>query len=433
MRKVLIITHDFPPLGGGAVLRAQKFAKYLPQFGWLPIIVTADIPVSVEDKSLLDELDSRIKIFRVPSPEKFGIERGLDNKASAGNIVKRKLFSNFFIIWRLLKNRILLNFFIPDRYMFWIPFAYKKCRQIIREEKIDVIYTSSPPISAHFIGYLLKRATKLPWVMDCRDLWLNHIIFAPKTFFGKLIGRRLERKFIFLADKVISATPPITEDFIYRYGRNEKFITITNGYDKEVFDCCHESSYQQDTLRYKTKDKFTIVYTGSLSNYQTPEYFLKAVVELFTEYSELRDNFEIIFAGGIQQDYVAFPAIKFVGFLPYKESVNLICSADVLLLIIYESGISNSILTGKIFDYIGACKPILALIPSGAASDLIKNEKLGLVVSPKDIAGIKRSIFEFYNKWREKKLYTEADYDKLSKSFDRKELTYKLSKILNEV
>lgn len=434
MKRVLLITYDFPPLGGGAVLRTQKFAKYLPKFGWEPVIVTAKKPIYGGDESLLKELGAGVNIYRVYSPEKFGIEKNLSKNFVGGNKIKRSLFSNLLGLWCFLKNRIIVNLLVPDRCIGWVPFAYKECRRIIKEQKIDIIYTSSPPISAHLVGYLLKRTMKVPWVMDYRDLWLSHIIFTPKWFPGKLAGYLLEKAFISRADKVISATVPITEDFLRRYGdvkglkarrSSEKFITITNGYDKEVFEHIYKTSFSK-----KAENKFTIVYSGSLSNYQSAGYFIKAVNELISKHSDLRDDLEIIFSGGIEERYSSEAEIKFLGFLSYEESARLMSSADVLLLVIYESSISGSIFTTKIFDYIGARRPILGLIPDGVAADLMRNEDLGIVVSPRDISGIKSAILDLYGRWKEKKLYMEADYDKLSKEFSREYLTRKLSEVL---
>ncbi|MFA5032824.1 MAG: glycosyltransferase family 4 protein [bacterium] len=425
MKNVLIIAYHFPPIGGGAVLRTQKFVKYLPQFGLMPTVVTTDIPVSIKDDSLLGELDKRIEIFRTVTFEKFGIEKSLDEKIHKQNKEKRVLFAKLLIIWKFFKNTIINNFFIPDRYVGWTIFAYKKCKEIIKRQKIDMIYSSSPPVSAHLVAYLLKCHKKIPWVMDYRDLWLNHNILGPKTKFSKFISNKLEKKFISRADKIISATAIITEDFIDRYKKNNKFITITNGYDKEKFENNH-------TSKYKTKNKFTIVYSGSFSNYQTPEYFLIAIKELLLEHNDFKSDIEVVFAGSVEQNHLVSTIVNFVGFIPYQEAVDLICSADVLLLTIYELQCSKSVLTTKLFDYIGAQNPILALIPPGIASEMIKNEKLGVVVSPKNIPDIKDAILEFYVKWKEKKLYTGANYSVLAKKFDRKQLTYELSKVLNE-
>ncbi|MDD2889364.1 MAG: glycosyltransferase family 4 protein [bacterium] len=426
MENILIIVYHFPPMGGGAVLRTQKFVKYLPQFGLMPTVVTANIPASIKDDTLLEELDKRIEIFRTITFEKFGIEKNLNEKIHENKKAKRTLLLKLLIIWKFFKNTIVNNFFIPDKYVGWTIFAYKKCKEIIKKQQIDMIYSSSPPVSTHLVAYLLKCHEKIPWVMDYRDLWLNHNILGPKTKFSKFINNKVEKKFISRADKVISATTTITEDFIDRYKKNNKFITITNGYDKERFDNNHIS-------KYKTKNKFTIVYSGSFSNYQTPEYFLIAIKELLLEYNDFKSDIEIIFAGSVEKNHLVSSIVNFIGFIPYKDAVDLICSADVLLLTIYELQCSKSVLTTKLFDYIGAQKPILALIPSGIASEMIKDEKLGVVVSPNNIQDIKRAILGLYMKWKEKKLYTGANYSMLAKKFDRKQLTYELSKVLKEV
>lgn len=436
MKNVLIITHDFAPLGGGGVMRTVKFVKYLPQFGWMPTVITADIPIpeSAKDYALLEELNEKVQIYRTRAPEKFGIEKGLIKKANSSKISKGKFLLRILIIWKWVKDNIQKFFFIPDRCALWIPFAYKKCKEIVKSKKIDVIYTTSPPVSAHMIGYLLKGRTKIPWVMDFRDLWFDHIVFGPKNKYRKWIERWLEKRFIKNADHIITVTDSMKENILLRHPKeSSKITTISNGYDAEIFE-------RATTSPYINPKKLTITYTGSLQNYQTPEYFLKALKDLITKKGNLKNEIEIIFAGTMQDKYqkiFGYPPLSeivhYVGFLSYQESVNLLCSSDISLLIIYEELGGASFLTGKLFDYIAAKKPILALVPEGIAADFIRSEKLGAVVQPKNVKEIKFTLEKFYSMWKKNKHINWNVNENTLELFTRKNLTQKLRNILEKI
>lgn len=434
-KRVLIISYYFPPLYSSGGIRIFKFAKYLPQVGWEPVVVTVKIALGVPtDNTLLEELNKKIQIFRVNNPLNFGIERGINKKISNKVGFKSRLLSKSLNLWKCIKNIISLLFLVPDSFICWALLAYRTGNRIIKEQKIDVVYTTSIPVSTHVVGCLLSRKNKIPWVMEFRDLWFNHVIFAPRKRWRIFIEKKLEKRFFKYANSIIAVTSTILEYFTSSYPNvRNKFATITNGYDSDNFKRAKPSVY-------KVKDKFTIVYTGTLLDYQTPIYFFEALESLVNENPDVLANIEVVFAGGMalhyQERFSKPPlssVIKFLGLLPYQEAINLTYSGDTLLLIVYEEMGGNSILTNKLFEYIGARKPILALVPQGVAADLIESEKLGAVVSPRDIQGIKLAILKLYKKWQEKKLYTEANYDRISKKFDRKTLTYKLSKIFDEV
>ena len=168
MKRVLIISYNFPPMGMGGVQRATKFAKYLPSFGWEPIILTVkDVDYFAKDYTLLKELSSDTKVIRTGSFDPLRLSYLLKsimkkNKKSRGET------------YTPLKAKILSWLFFPDNKIGWIPFALSKGLKICKNEKIDLIFSTSPPPSLHLIGYFLKKLTGKVWLADFRDEWIGY-------------------------------------------------------------------------------------------------------------------------------------------------------------------------------------------------------------------------------------------------------------------
>jgi len=429
-KSALIISFGFPPIGGSGVERPLKFAKYLPNFGWRPVVLTVKSAVfhaynltgmenvknlTVYRTGLIDFLNIKDKMIKtsltLPSPAKG---EGLEIKKGPLKYLLG-IFNQYFLI--------------PDDKIGWMPFAVKEAVKIIKKEKIDVIYTTGDPFSTFLIGLMLKKITKKPWVVDYRDSWTDFELTNPMYFKGKYrqaLESLMEFHVLKNADKIISVSPLINDKLQKKHDKidKEKYDLIYNGYDPDDFNNIQ-----------KTKNKkFVITHTGIFNATRSPVMFLGALRELFDEDKKLKENMEIRLIGsslgedineliirqGLSQN------VKVAGYLKHDDCVKEIVNADALLLI--QSYDNLEAYSGKIFEYLYSKNPIIALAPPlGCAAELIKKTKSGIIAEENNTENIKRIIKEIYHK----RDFT-PDMD-IIKQYDRVKLTEKLAKIFDEL
>jgi glycosyltransferase involved in cell wall biosynthesis len=273
MNKVLIVTYYWPPSGGAGVQRWLKFSKYLPEFGWDPIILTVDqvyATYPVTDYSLTNDLPSSVKVFTTPATNYFDIYKKDKSKIpSAGfansvdNTFKGKLL-------RFVRG----NFFIPDPRKGWNKYAFKKACELIEKEGIRHIITTSPPHSTQLIGLKIKkRYPALKWIADLRDPWTD--IYYYKHFYPTIISKAIDLKFeksvLQNADKIITVGRSLKTLFSVKVSDvARKTEVITNGYD--------ESDFKEVTKIIPKR--FTITYVGTLSDIYPIEGLIPALKTL---------------------------------------------------------------------------------------------------------------------------------------------------------
>jgi glycosyltransferase involved in cell wall biosynthesis len=401
-------------MGGGGVIRVAKFAKYLPDFGWFPVILTVRKGECDHlDFSLQKETEGKAKIYKTfsidfPLLYKTIFQRrtklinsiDTNNGESTGCFHKLKVFLDNYI-------------FIPDSRLGWIPFAVFRGIQIVRKEKIQCIYSTGGPWTNHIIALFIKIFTKRPWVVDYRDFWTDDPFnqFRPKI--RQIIDNFLEKKVIYYSDRTISVLP--------------------NGYDPEDFLGKERSK----------SELFRIVYAGSLNKYRTPVYFFEALKEVFAIHQEIRHKVCVSFLGEdgnqyqkIIDEYGLQQNVTFDGYLSHKKAIEKLFESDLLLLISYTGNYSKENaevhLTGKIFEYMATGIPILALTEGRILADLIKKTGSGFVVQPNDICRIKEKILFLYLQWEEQNMSITPDWEQI-KTFDRRKITKDLAEILENL
>lgn len=431
-KNILMIAYYFPPFGGVPVQRTLKFVKYLLSDGWKPVILTVRNGYDhfhPNDPALLEKIPTGVKVARTREMKIFAkIIKYVRDKSPArldggGNDSKLTI--------RILKLRKLLynSLWFPDEKNYWIPGAISKGLWLLVKGDIQVIYVSGYPWSAFLVGAFLSILRGVPLILDFRDAWTLN----PRKFWDSRFHRFWERLVLCQAEKVVFATNMMREGYIDRYPwiDKEKFITITNGYDYDDFK-------RFKGKKKKDKKKFLITFTGTFNDNippldidQTPYYFLQGLSKLLKE-KDIYEYIKVRFVGCFGKNNEALirtmgleDVIELTGHISHDGCIMYQTEADVLLLIIYPCEWSKLVLTGKLFEYIGARKPILALVPDGEAKDLIVNENLGITVGPKDVEGIKDSIFKLYNDWRQDKLKLEVDKS-VFKKYEMKTLTKKL-------
>ena len=420
MNKVLIVTYYWPPSGGAGVQRWLKFSKYLPEFGWEPIILTVDPEYAaypVTDFSLNDDLPSSIRVYPTPAINYFGIYRKNKSKIptagfanSIDNTFKGKIF-------RFIRG----NFFLPDPRKGWNKYAFKKACELIEKEGIINIITTSPPHSTQLIGLKIKKKyPALNWIADLRDPWTDIYYYKQfyPTFISKRIDQRFEKSVLKKADKIITVGVSLKNLFSSKIkGVEYKTEVITNGYDEDDFT----------GITPIIPSMFTITYTGTLSDIYPIAGFLNA----FQIFKDNGNEIILRFIGTVsqnQKDLIQSKSgdsiLEFIPYVDHTAAIQYMLNTSVLLLIIPDHQSNKSIITGKIFEYIASGKPIICLGPlDGDAAGIIGNTEYGKTFSYMDSKGISEYLIQLISG----KSITQKDSNAF---YSRRELTKKITPLL---
>lgn len=427
----LMVSYDFPPIGGGGIQRNVKFLKYLSQLSWDTNVLTVkERDFYVFDYTLLKEIRNT-NVYKSGSLDPVSITfkiKTLLKKFKSKDLKKTTQISKvnegawYVSLYRFLRDW----FFFPDGYGGWIPLAYSKGKKIIREKKPDVLFATFPFPSNAFIVYYLHRKFKIPFVIDFRDGWLDD----PYTDFPSKLHRichgYFEKKIVTAATKVIVYGEPLKISLEERYPvLKNKIEIITNGFDPEDFIDIKPVA--------KNENKIRIVYSGAVYVDRRETYinFIKALTQLD---SSVKSSIEIIFVGDklkwatdLVDEYNLNDIVTFTGYLTHGEALNYLASADVALMFLKIG--DKVALTGKIFEYLGLGLPVMACVePDGACANLLEkiNHNHG-VVSPSNIEEIKNKLEEIAKSSLPKLNREDA------KIFSRKYHTEQLDKILRTI
>ena len=428
MKKVLIITYYWVPAGGVAVQRFLKFTKYLRDYGWEPVILTVkDGSYPYTDAKLESEIPKGIEVHRTKTFEPFEIYnllRGQKGKAvplAVATASKKSLFQR-------LSGYIRANFFLPDARVGWKPYAIKEASNIIDSQKIDAIITTGPPHSTHLIGQALKAKYKLPWVADFRDPWTEifNNQYLPFTEASKAKDKKMEAAVLLDCDVATMIGEGMKSVFPSKY--IPKMEVITNGYDESDFD----RSLQPET------DKYRMRYVGNLLSNQNTTALWAAIAELRLENPDFAKDFELELIGNVDNaikqsiaEYKIDDCTKYVSFIPHSQAITMMQTASVLLSPIHQVANNKLVVTGKIFEYIGAGRPVFLIAPLDSdAALLISKVDGGTVHDYTDKEKMKASLLLYYRQFLNR---TPAKLTNNIENYSRKQLTGKLATILNNL
>lgn len=427
MKKVLIITYYWPPSGGAGVQRMLKFVKYFPYFGIEPIVITVDekkASYQIVDKSLIGDIPANTTIYKTSTFEPFEFYKLLGNKkeiphSGFANETKPSLFQK---IMRFIRG----NLFIPDARKGWNIYAYKMAKEIIENQKIDAIITSSPPHSTQLVGLKLKNEFNIKWICDLRDPWTDIYYYKQMyhTIWAKSIDSEYERKVLENSDAVIVVSESIRDLFKQKTKKNieNKIFVIPNGFDEDDFE-------RNNNIE---SDEFLISYTGTFADIYVIDGFLEAFHNFVLEFS--KSKIKLRFIGKISES-LKFKVnklnlndfVEFKEYLPHKDSVNELLKSSLLLLIIPKMERNEGILTGKLFEYLGSYKPILCIGPvNGNASNIISECNAGKTFDYFDSVSMLKYLKEIFLNEKER----APNIEKI-KSFSRKNLTKIISELIN--
>jgi glycosyltransferase involved in cell wall biosynthesis len=447
---VLVVTYYFPPAGGPGVQRVLKFLKYLGEFGWTPIVLVPENPeYPARDESLLKELPADLIIRRAPIFEPYDLYRKFTGKQAGVPIdvnVNKEAGAKRSISERVAEF-IRATIFIPDARIGWLLSAVKEGRQILKEYPIRAIYSSSPPYTPALVARRLHRISKIPWVAGFRDPWTGFLSTPDRWAIPRAIDRSLEKAVFTEANLVEVAWNGITRDIRGKYPElpAEKFIHVPNGFDGADFPepDIYKRARRLEALCHAEKGlphKCTITYSGSLYGPRNPRSFLQAVELLIARKEIDPAKMTLRFVGRFGapiHEMLDAPAVRSmiekIEYVPHARAVELLLDSDALLLIVDDVLSVAEIVPGKVYEYLGAARPIMAIAPpEGAIGDLLRETNAGEVVRQSDIEGQARIIKRIYDDWTSGESSFAMKLDTISQ-YERREATRKLAGLFDRL
>lgn len=431
MKKVLIITYYWPPTGGAGVQRWLKFAKYFRQYHWEPIIYTPSNPdFPINDDTLLKDIPSDLTVLKTAITEPYDIYRKIMGKKKTETVNqgflsenKENGFLQSIMIW------IRGNFFIPDARVFWIKPSIKYLSDYIQKNKIDAIISTGPPHSMHLIALALKEKFNLPWIADFRDPW-TQIDFYDQlklTDFADKKHKKLEYAVLSKANKVVTISKHCGLD-LEKLAKRPVDV-ITNGFDKDdfVFD-----------KPLPILNGFLLHHIGALNKDRNPYTLWKVLGDLCKENSDIKKDLFIQFTG--KTDAIAFENLKQHGleshvkkseYMPHSDVVKLMAQSPILLLALNNTPNNAGVLSGKLFEYLAAKRPIFGIgLPNGDAAAILKETGAGVMVDFDDYEGTKQQILKLYEHYKNNLLFVSS---KVIDNYSREQCAYQYTELLNGI
>lgn len=416
MKNVLFIVYYFPPMGGSGVQRPLKFVKYLRDYGWNPIILCPD-PGAYHtfDDSLNNELEKlNLEIHRVGGNTPLHLAG--DKRITLPPFVENPL------------RKLSSFFWLPDNKKGWIQPGFEKAIQLIKEKQIEVVFSTAAPYSNLVLAARLKSQTDVKVVMDLRDEWLDSHLIHYATSWHKKKMAQIEKDTLGHADVVTVINQAYKESFGARFPEKDIQV-VTQGFDPADFE---ESSGPKKSTKLK------ILYSGLFYGQRTPENFLTAFKNLTDRKPEIKNLVELQFQGGLTEETLQLVSrlglqntITDFGYVDHKTAVQNLMDADVLWLMVGHLKNAEKVTVGKMFEYFGAQKPILALIPDGDSRSLLNLYQASYYAHPSDLSEIEAALT---------KICTDFTNDQLPKPdtsfvalYNRKNIAGELAQIFSVI
>lgn len=401
-QRVVIVTYYWPPAGGPGVQRWLLFAKYLRNYGITPIVIIPKNPTyPITDTSLCEEVHEDIQIISIPIFEPYRFANFFSKKET--QTISKGLIANS--AQQSLLQKILLyirgNFFIPDARKFWTKPVTTFLKEFLPKENIQTLITTGPPHSIHLIGKKLKESLAIRWIADFRDPW-TAIGYHTKLKLSTKSKRKhleLESEVLQQADHILVTSPGTLDHF--RNKTKTPITVINNGYEP--------IKNEKEVVLDK---KFTLSHIGSLLSDRNPTNLWKALYELTQTDADFAAAFELQLIGTIGENIRKTlkkiglqPFTKTLGYVSHQEAIQLQRQSQILLLIEINSPETRCILPGKLYEYMAAKRPILAIGPKGSDVDLLlKQTQTGSFHHYEALDALKVQILNYFNAYRMKNL-----------------------------
>jgi hypothetical protein len=396
MQKVLIITYYWPPAGGPGVQRWLYFATYLPEFGVQPVVYTPENPhYPLRDEGFTEQVPSGIRVLRKKIWEPYHLAKWLSRRKTqriSAGIINRERPSG--------RERLLLwirgNFFIPDARRYWVKPSVRFLARVLREEGIHTLVTTGPPHSMHLIGLELKKKTGVRWVADFRDPWTS-IGYHEALLPGKRARKKhkaLEQKVLLQADHIVTTSQATREEF--RPLTSQPIQVITNGVSGPL------------NRKEQPEGPFTLAHIGSLLSGRNPVALWRALKNLLETHEGLQKDLRIELTGLVSEETRGSlkalglePYVHLRPYVPHNQALDLQRKAQVLLLLEIDSPKTVGIIPGKLFEYLAASRPILAIGPPGwEAGQMVVACKSGASFGYGQQDAIESQLLQWYRSFR---------------------------------
>jgi hypothetical protein len=428
MNKVLIITYHFPPRTTVASLRPLGLARYLPEFGWKAVILTAALPGRPDSQFEVVETQRRESLALGWGRRLFKLDPEQTLMAQIAQL-KRKL--------RIRSERSPLDLLLaaigeitayPDPQKGWRRFAIKAGEDILRQQEINAIISTSPPVTSHIVAKELKAEFKIPWVADFRDLWTQNYYY-PYSPLRKNVERKLELNTISAADVLVTVSEPAAND-LHSLHKQKPVHSIPNGFDPA----------EVNTTRGNLTNKFTITYTGNLyPGKQSPEPLFAALGDLITDGSMDAGDIEVRFygpeAGWIDKQaerYGLTGIVRQFGMVPREIALNKQRESQLLLLLKWNDPKQWGLYTAKIFEYLAARRPVLAVggFPD-VVDHLLDETKAG--VSGQTGEDIKALLLRLHQEYKSTGTVSYSGDETETSKYSHREMAKRFAEVLDTV
>ena len=438
MKRALIITYYWPPSGGSGVQRWLKFAKYLPQFGWEPVIYTPENPeANTQDTALLKDIVPETQVLKTKIWEPYSIYKailgGKKNTSEGGKRIKANIIGSEN---KSLSHKISMfirgNFFIPDPRCLWIRPSIRFLVKYLKENPVDVIISTGPPHSMHLIAKGVSKATGIRWIADFRDPWTEIFYFKHLNLsrWAYRRHRKLEQSVLDSADTVVTVSRQMQADFAARTTTPVK--VITNGFDHQDFMNRPEQSLPEKATG------FELVHTGIFVDNGNPHHLWEVLGEKAAANPQFAADLKIRLMGQVDDSVLEGIAkaglnsnLENMGYRPHNEVVLWQQQAQVLLLPLRKEPEAAAILTGKFFEYLASGREILAFGPTdGDLAKALQETESGSIVDFEDEESTRREIDRLYDKYltqKHKENYREE------KSFTPQVMRYSRQSLTGEM
>ena len=417
--KVLIITYYWPPAGGSGVQRWLHFVKYLHEFGIEPIVFTVSNPnYPMEDLSLHTHIPRGTEIIRQKIWEPNAFFGKKKKQTGAGFLQQNPSFLQRIALY------IRANFFIPDARKFWIKPSVRTITKYLKSNPVDWIITTGPPHSTHLIGKAIKEKTNTKWLADFRDPWTEIDYFHQLPLTKKSLQKHHELELsVLLKADIVSVVSNTMQEKYTSLGAN--CHVITNGYDGEALE-----------TKPKLDAKFTLTHIGMLNADRNPIIFWQVLAEIIEENEAFKAQLQINLIGKIADEVTMSlrkhqleQYVNSTTYIPHDAIQPHQAKSQVLLLFVNNVPSAKGIVTGKIFEYLRAKRPILALAPiDGDLANIITATNTGKTIGFTDTGTLKKEILAYFDAFQKGDLHIDS---KEIEKYHRKSLTEKLLKLLS--
>ena len=423
MKRALIITYYWPPAGGPGVQRWLKFVKYFREFGVEPIVYVPENPnYPLIDENLSSEIPSDIEIIKQPINEPYRFAKLFSKKKTkqiSSGIISKKEISAMEKLLLYVRG----NFFIPDARIGWVKPSVAFLSKYIAENPVDAVITTGPPHSLHLIGMQLQKELNVKWIADFRDPWTT-IHYHKSLRLNNASARKhkeLEALVLKSAD-IITVTSPTTKKE-FEMITETPIEVITNG-----FDISKEINFELDS-------NFSISHIGSLLSERNPEILWKILAEICRENSSFKNNLRLKFAGAVSvevkkslENFQLIENCNFLGYVSHSEALKLQYQSKVLLLVEINSPETRAIIPGKLYEYMAAKRPIIALGPKESDIEgIIAETKSGKFFGYWDNDELKAEILQLYKQFKTGDLTIASEG---TEKYSRRELTKEMASLI---